>query len=104
MIRFTTHQGLSNLSDGKLGNRIKRPRIMSVIQSTSTSTYLAAHIKEQARSMPIDLRNEDDKDPLLQSAKTVLVSLSHDAKQALLKDAMGPGSLSQAPTFKAETP
>lgn len=75
---------------------------MSVIQGTST--YLAAHIKEQARSMPSDLRNEDDQDPLLQSAKAVLLSLSHDAKQTLLKGAMGPGSLSQAPTFKAETP
>ena len=77
---------------------------MSVIQSTSTSTYLAAHIKEQARSMPIDLRNEDEKDPLIQSAKAVVVSLTHDAKQALLKDAMGPGSSPQAPTFKEETP
>ena len=47
---------------------------------------------------------EGEKDPLIQSAKAVVVSLSHDAKQALLKDAMGPGSLPQAPTFKEETP
>ena len=76
---------------------------MSVIQGTGTTNYLAAHMKEQARSMSINPRKEDEKDPLIQSAKAVVVSLSHDAKQALLKDAMGPGSLPQAPTFKAET-
>ena len=54
--------------------------------------------------MAIDPRKEDEKDPLIQSAKAVVVSLSHDAKQALLQDAMGPGSLPQAPTFKVETP
>ena len=53
---------------------------MSVIQGTGTSTYLAAHMKEQARSMSIDPRKEDEKDPLIQSAKAVVVSLSHDAK------------------------
>ena len=74
---------------------------MSVIQGTGTSIYLAAHMKEQARS--IDPRKEDEKEPLTQSTKAVVVSLSHDAKQALLKDAMGPASLPQAPTFKAET-
>ena len=77
---------------------------MSVIQGTGTSIYLAAHMKKQARSMSIDPRKEVEKDPLIQSAKAVVVSLSHDAKQALLKDAMGPGSLPQAPTFKEETP
>ena len=77
---------------------------MSVIQGTGASIYLAAHMKEQARSMSIDPRKEDEKNPLTQSAKAVVVSLSHDAKQALLQDAMGPGSLPQAPTFKAETP
>ena len=60
---------------------------MSVIQGTGTSIYLAAHMKEQARSMSIDPRKEDEKDPLIQSA-----------------DAMGPGSSPQAPTFKEETP
>ena len=75
----------------------------TVIQGTKTINYLAAHIKEQARSTSIDPRKEDEKDPLIQSAKAVVISLSHDAKQALLKDAMGPGSLPQAPTFKAET-
>ena len=77
---------------------------MSTIQVTSTTNFLAAHMKEQARSMSIDPRKEDEKDPLIQSAKAVVVSLTHDAKQALLKDAMGPGSLPQAPTFKEETP
>ena len=41
---------------------------MSVIQGTGTSVYLAAHMKEQARSMFIDLRKEEDKEPLIQSA------------------------------------
>tara|TARA_B100000989_G_C19277120_1_gene358698 strand:+ start:381 stop:614 length:234 start_codon:yes stop_codon:yes gene_type:complete len=76
---------------------------MSVIQGTGTSIYLAAQMKEQARSMSIDSEKEDEKDPLIQSAKAVVVSLSNDAKQALLKDAMGTGSLHQAPTFEAET-
>ena len=76
---------------------------MSVIQGTGTSIYLAAHMKEQARSMSIDPRKEDEKEPLIQSTKDVVVSLSHDAKQVLLKDAMGPASLPQAPMFKAET-
>ena len=75
---------------------------MSVIQGTGNSIYLAAHMKEQARSMSIDLRKEDEKDPLIQSAKAVVVSLSHDAKQALLQDAMGPGSLPQTPTFEVK--
>ena len=75
---------------------------MSVIQGTCTSIYLAAHMKEQARSLSIDPRKEDDKDPLTQSAKAVVVSLSHDAKQALLQDAMGPGSLPQTPTFEVK--
>ena len=75
---------------------------MSVIQGTGTSIYLAAHMKEQARSMSIDPRKEDEKDPLIQSAKAVVVSLSHDAKQALLKDAMGPRSLPQTPTFEVK--
>ena len=35
---------------------------MSVIQGTGTSIYLAAHMKEQARSMSIDPRKEDEKD------------------------------------------
>ena len=73
---------------------------MSVIQGTGASIYLAAHMKEQARSMSIDPRKEDEKEPLTQSSKAVVVSLSHDAKQALLKDAMGPASLPQAPTFE----
>jgi len=51
---------------------------MSVIQGTGTSIYLAAHMKEQARSMSIDLRKEDEKDPLIQSAKAVVVSLSQN--------------------------
>ena len=76
---------------------------MSVIQGTGTSIYLAAHMKEQARSMSIDPEKEDEKDPLIQSAKAVVVSLSNDAKQALLEDAMGTRSLHQAPTFEAET-
>tara|TARA_B100001059_G_C17337618_1_gene334327 strand:+ start:162 stop:395 length:234 start_codon:yes stop_codon:yes gene_type:complete len=76
---------------------------MSVIQGTGASIYLAAHMKEQARSMSIDPRKEDEKEPLIQSTKDVVVSLSHDAKQVLLKDAMGPASLPQAPMFKAET-
>ena len=76
---------------------------MSVIQGTGTSIYLAAHMKEQARSMSIDPRKEDEKDPLIQSARTVVVSLSHNAKQAILKDAMGAGSLPRASTFKPET-
>jgi hypothetical protein len=45
-------------------------------------------MKEQARSMSIDPRKEDEKDPLMQATKGVVVSLSHDAKQALLKDVM----------------
>ena len=73
---------------------------MSVIQGTGASIYLAAHMKEQARS--IDPRKEDEKEPLTQSTKAVVVSLSHDAKQALLKDAMGPASLPQAPTFEVK--
>ncbi len=77
---------------------------MSVIQGTGTSIYLAAHMKEQARSMSIDPRKEEEKEPLIQSAKAVVVSLSHDAKQALLQDAMGPGSLPQTPTFEVKTP
>ena len=36
---------------------------MSVIQGTGTSIYLAAHMKEQARSMSIDPRKEVEKDP-----------------------------------------
>ena len=76
---------------------------MSVIQGTGTSIYLAAQMKEQARSMSIDSEKEDEKDPLIQSAKAVVVSLSNDAKQALLKDAMGTESFNQAPTFEAET-
>ena len=75
---------------------------MSVIQGTGTSIYLAAHMKEQARSMSIDPRKEDEKEPLIQSTKDVVVSLSHDAKQVLLKDAMGPESLPQAPTFEVK--
>ena len=75
---------------------------MSVIQGTGTSIYLAAHMKEQARSMSIDPRKEDEKEPLIQSTKAVVVSLNHDAKQALLKDAMGPGSLPQTPTFEVK--
>jgi hypothetical protein len=43
-------------------------------------------MKEQARSMSIDSRKEDEKDPLMQATKGVVISLSHDAKQALLKD------------------
>ena len=43
---------------------------MSVIQGTGTSIYLAAHMKEQARSMSIDPRKEDEKDPLIQSAQS----------------------------------
>ena len=62
--------------------------IMSTIQGTSTTNFLAAHMKEQARSMSIDPKKEDEKDPLIQSTKAVIVSLSHDAKQALLKDVM----------------
>ena len=76
---------------------------MSVIQGTGTIIYLAAHVKEQARSMSSDPRKEDEKDPLIQSSRAVVVSLSHNAKQPLMKDAMGPGSLPQGPTFKAET-
>ncbi|MDC0431350.1 hypothetical protein OAL97_02375 [Paracoccaceae bacterium] len=76
---------------------------MSVIQGTGTSMYLVAHMKEQAKSMSIDPRKEDEKDPLIQSARTVVVSLSHNAKQAILKDAMGAGSLPRASTFKPET-
>ena len=62
---------------------------MSVIQGTGASIYLAAHMKEQARSMSIDPRKEDEKEHLIQSSKAVDVSLSHDDKQAILKDAMG---------------
>ena len=47
---------------------------MSVIQGTGTSIYLAAHMKEQARSMSIDPRKEDEKDPLIQSVKVVGIS------------------------------
>ena len=61
---------------------------MSTIQGTGTTHYLAAHMKEQARSMSIDPRKEDEKDPLIEAAKGVVVSLSHDARQALLKDVM----------------
>jgi len=61
---------------------------ISTIQGTSTTNFLAAHMKEQARSMSIDPRKEDEKDPLMQATKGVVVSLSHDAKQALLKDVM----------------
>jgi len=61
---------------------------MSTIQGTDTTHYLATHMKEQARSMSIDSRKEDEKDPLMQTTKGVVVSLSHDAKQALLKDVM----------------
>ena len=61
---------------------------MSTIQGTGTTNFLAAHMKEQARSMSIDPRKEDEKDPLMQATKGVVVSLSHDAKQALLKDVM----------------
>ena len=75
---------------------------MSVIQGTGASIYLAAHMKEQARSMSIDPRKEGEKEPLIQSTKAVVVSLNHDAKQALLKDAMGPASLPQAPTFEVK--
>ena len=64
---------------------------MSVIKGTGTSFYLAAHTKEQARSMSIDSGKEDERNPLIKSAKAVVVSLSHDVKQALLKDTMGPG-------------
>ena len=52
------------------------------------TNYLAAHMKEQAWSMSIDPRKKDNKDPLMQPTKGVVVSLSHDAKQALLKDVM----------------
>jgi hypothetical protein len=38
--------------------------------------------------MSNDPGKEDEKDPLMQAAKGVVVSLSHDAKQALLKDLM----------------
>ena len=62
--------------------------IMSTIQGTSTINFLAAHMKEQARSMSIDPKKEDEKDPLMEATKGVVVSLSHDAKQALLKDVM----------------
>ena len=61
---------------------------MSTIQGIGTTHYLAAHMKGQARSISIDLRKEDEKDPLMQATKGVVVSLSHDAKQALLKDVM----------------
>jgi hypothetical protein len=61
---------------------------MSTIQGTGTTNFLAAHMKEQARSMSIDARREDEKDPLMQATKGVVVSLSHDAKQAVLKDVM----------------
>ena len=67
---------------------LKGLSIMSTIQETGTTHYLAAHMKEQARSMSIDPRKEDEKDPLMQATKGVVVSLSHDAKQALLKDVM----------------
>ena len=49
---------------------------MSVIQGTGASIYLAAHMKEQARSMSIDPRKEDEKEPLTQSTKAVVVALS----------------------------
>ena len=61
---------------------------MSTIQGTGTTNFLAANMKEQARSMSIDARREDEKDPLMQATKGVVVSLSHDAKRALLKDVM----------------
>ena len=67
---------------------LKGLSIMSTIQGTGTTHYLAAHMKEQARSMSIDPRKEDEKDPLMQATKGVVVSLSHDAKKALLKDVM----------------
>ena len=75
---------LSKLQRGS--SKLKGLSIMSTIQGTGTTHYLAAHMKEQARSMSIDPRKEDEKDPLMQAAKGVVVSLSHDAKQALLKD------------------
>lgn len=62
--------------------------IMSTIQGTGTTNFLTAHMKEQARSMSIDPKKEDEKDPLVEATKGVVVSLSHDAKQALLKDVM----------------
>jgi hypothetical protein len=67
---------------------LKGITIMSTIQGTGTTNFLAAHMKEQARSMSIDPRKEDEKEPLIQATKGVVVSLSHDAKQALLKDVM----------------
>jgi hypothetical protein len=77
------------LSKLQRGSRtLKGLNIMSTIQGTGTTHYLAAHMKEQARSMSIDPRKEDEKDPLMQATKGVVVSLSHDAKQALLKDVM----------------
>ena len=38
---------------------------MSTIQGIGTTHYLAAHMKGQARSMSIDSRKEDEKDPLM---------------------------------------
>ena len=77
---------LSKLQRGS--STLKGLSIMSTSQGTGTTHYLAAHMKEQARSMSIDPRKEDEKDPLMQATKGVVVSLSHDAKQALLKDVM----------------
>ena len=60
----------------------------STIQGTGATNFLAAHIKEQALSMSIDPKKEHEKDPLVEARKGAVVSLSHDAKQALLKDVM----------------
>jgi hypothetical protein len=76
------------LSKLQRGSSTLKGLIMSTIQGTGTTHYLAAHMKEQARSMSIDPRKEDEKDPLMQATKGVVVSLSHDAKQALLTDVM----------------
>jgi len=44
---------------------LKGLSIMSTIQGIGTTHYLAAHMKGQARSMSIDSRKEDEKDPLM---------------------------------------
>ena len=77
---------LSELQRGS--STLKGLSIMFTIQGTVTTHCLAAHMKEQARSMSIVPRKEDEKDPLIEAAKGVVVSLSHDARQALLKDVM----------------